>query len=176
VRYLLLSSHYRTQLNFTFAGLDGARASLARIGDLVDRLKVIRITATSSNGQSMLALLEKANQKFKDALADDLNIAIALAALFDLVRELNRLADEERLSSMEAAAALEQLEEWDRVLGVLPLHRKEEAPPALQQLLAERELARREKNFQRSDALRDQILAAGYFIEDTPHGARLKRK
>jgi cysteinyl-tRNA synthetase len=161
VRYLLLSSHYRTQLNFTFPGLDGARAALMRFADFIDRLKGIR---------------EEADQKFKTALADDLNISVALAALFDLVRELNILADEEKISHMEAECALEQLEEWDRVLGVLPLHRKEEAPPALQKLLEKREVARREKNFRLSDEIRDQILASGYLIEDTPYGARLKRK
>jgi cysteinyl-tRNA synthetase len=173
VRYLLLSSHYRTQLNFTFPGLDGARAALMRFADFIDRLKGIRKEAVYDLVSSAL---EEADQKFKTALADDLNISVALAALFDLVRELNILADEEKISHMEAECALEQLEEWDRVLGVLPLHRKEEAPPALQKLLEKREVARREKNFRLSDEIRDQILASGYLIEDTPYGARLKRK
>jgi cysteinyl-tRNA synthetase len=153
--------------------LDGARAALMRFADFIDRLKGIRKEAVYDLVSSAL---EEADQKFKTALADDLNISVALAALFDLVRELNILADEEKISHMEAECALEQLEEWDRVLGVLPLHRKEEAPPALQKLLEKREVARREKNFRLSDEIRDQILASGYLIEDTPYGARLKRK
>jgi len=173
LRYLLLSSHYRMQLNFTFAGLDGARAALTRISDLVVRLRAIKGEATD---HLVAATLEKADQKFKEGLADDLNISISLAALFDLIRELNSLADQNKISENGAKAALKQLEDWDRVLGVLPLHQKEEAPRELLQLLEEREKARREKNFRLSDELRDQILAAGYIIEDTPHGARLKRQ
>jgi cysteinyl-tRNA synthetase len=173
VRYLLLSSHYRTQLNFTFAGLDGARAALDRIGDLADRLKAIRSEKVYN---LVSAALEKADQKFKAGLADDLNISVALAALFDLVRELNVFADEEKISLLEAEQALRQLEEWDRVLAVLPLERKEQAPPELQRLLEQREIARRERNFRLSDELRGQISSAGYVIEDTPNGARLKKK
>jgi len=173
LRYLLLSSHYRTQLNFTFAGLDGARAALRRIADLVDRLREIRGGKTAD--ETALAL-KKSDEEFKAALADDLNISVALAALFDLVRELNSLADAGKISEKEAQTALKQLEAWDRVLGVLPLHLKEEAPLRLQTLLEEREKARKERNFSLSDQLRDQIFVEGYIIEDTPNGARLKKR
>lgn len=172
VRYLLLSSHYRTQLNFTFAGLDGARASLSRIGDLIDRLKRVK-----QEGALRFAAgaLEKADTRFKAALADDLNISVALAALFDLIRELNALADENQLTRGDSDQALLLFEQWDRVLAVLPLHRKESTPPYLEKLLAQREMARQEKNWSLSDQLRDEILASGYLIEDTPTGARLKK-
>jgi len=172
VRYLLLSNHYRTQLNFTFAGLDGVRSSLARISDLVDRLRAIREEKIDNLVDGALA---KADQKFKAGLLDDLNISVSLAALFDLIRELNILADEEKIGRAEAELVLGQLEIWDCVLAVLPL-RKEVAPPHLQKLLREREEARRSKNFRLSDELRDRILADGFLIEDTPNGARLKRK
>jgi len=164
---LLLSNHYRTQLNFTFAGLDGARAALNRIGDVINRLREIK-----NEGPLTLAMPK---DKFKAALADDLNISVALAVLFDWVRELNGLADENKLSGKDAAAALKQFEDWDRVLGVLPL-KKEEVPGHLLVLLQQREAARREKNWKLSDQFRDEILMSGYVIEDTPTGGRLKKK
>lgn len=171
VRYLLLSTHYRTQLNFTFAGLDAARASLQRIEDLVLRLRTIQAPHLSTN------TLEKANLRFRTALADDLNISAALAALFDLVRELNVLCDEDKLGQEEAQNALKMLAEWDRVLAVLPLQKKEEEIPVdLLEFLEQRERARKEKNWRTSDEMRDAIYARGYVIEDTPNGARLKKK
>ena len=171
VRYLLLSTHYRTQLNFTFAGLDAARASLQRVEDLILRLRSIQQNHTSSN------VLERADLRFKTVLADDLNISAALAALFDLVRELNVLCDEDQLGREEAENALKLLGEWDRVLAVLPLKKKEEEVPVdLLAMLEQRETARKEKNWRVSDQMRDAIYARGYVIEDTPKGARLKKK
>ncbi len=171
LRYLLLSTHYRTQLNFTFAGLDAAKASLMRIEDLIFRLRGIEQT------QPQIISFEKFQIQFKSALADDLNISSALAILFELVRELNVLCDEEKLGVQDAKAALNLLSEWDQVLGVLPLTlNKEEIPTHLTRLLEEREKARKEKNWPYSDRMRDEILKAGYIIEDTPQGARLKKK
>jgi cysteinyl-tRNA synthetase len=173
VRYLLLSTHYRTQLNFTKAGLMGARASLARISDFVGRLQG---PLGEKEGDEVSDLLVKANGRFVEALGDDLNISVALAALFDLVRELNALADENRLGQSGAEKVLKLFARWDKALGVLPLRKKEEVPAHLEKLLEERETARKSKNWRLSDELRDAISAEGYVIDDTPSGARLKKK
>jgi cysteinyl-tRNA synthetase len=173
VRYLLLSTHYRTQLNFTFAGLDAARASLQRFEDLLMRLRAIQDPEKSGFAAGPL---EKAAVRFKTALADDLNISAALAALFDLIRELNALADESKLGKEDAQEALAYFVKWDEVLSVLPLGEKEEAPEDLLEMLARREEARKQKDFRVSDQMRDAISARGYLIEDTPTGARLKKR
>ena len=173
VRYLLLSTHYRTQLNFTMQGLEAAKASLQRIEDLILRLRAIE--KPGEIDPSISLLLAKADEAFKSALAQDLNVSAALAALFDLVRELNTFADQEALTHPGAQKALRLLESWDKVLGVLPLE-KQEAPAHLLELLTRREAARKEKNFSESDRLRRQILESGYLIEDTPQGARLKKQ
>lgn len=174
VRYLLLQTHYRTQLNFSFAGLDAAAKSLERLGDFILRLRQIDQMVSSGLAEP---LLKKAHQLFSDALADDLNISSALAALFDLVREINGLCDAGKIGKEEAHKTLYLLEQFDQVLGVLPLQADaEEIPLALQQLLAQREEARAAKNWKAADAARDQISAHGYLIEDTPAGARLKKK
>lgn len=172
IRYLLLATHYRTQLNFTFQGLDAARASLQRISDLIDRLQALQEPKVTEEAKPHL---ERAALRFQTALADDINISAALAALFDLIRELNALCDQEKLGSNEAREALRLFERWDQVLAVLPLQ-KEAIPTHLQELLEKRERARKERNFSLSDQLRDKILSEGYLIEDTPHGARLKKR
>lgn len=170
VRYLLLSTHYRTQLNFTFAGLDAARSSLQRIRDLILRLKTVE------KDHSETGLIHEARIRFKEALSEDLNISAALAVLFDLIRELNTLFDQNRLGKVEAAHALQLLAEWDQVLAVLPLEETpEEVPQDLLEFLEKRERARKERNWKESDAMRDAIHARGYVIEDTPQGARLKK-
>jgi len=175
VRYLLLSSHYRSQLNFTSDSLHAARASLQRIQDLIFRLREAK--GESLNPKSITPLLETANKQFKEALADDLNISIALATLFDLIRDLNSLYDQKGIGSNEAREVLHLFEKWDQVLAIFPLKiEEEETPLALQKLLEERELARKEKNFRLSDQLRDEILMNGYLIEDTTTGVRLKKK
>jgi cysteinyl-tRNA synthetase len=170
VRYLLLSTHYRTQLNFTMQGLDAARASLGRIRDCTLRLRSISSPLITNKASALLA---KADLRFREALADDINISVALAALFDLIRELNSLADAQEIGVNEARAALKLFEKWDSVLAIFPA--EEEAPSEIRELLELRERARREKNFSLSDELRKKIYARGYAVEDTATGARLKK-
>lgn len=172
VRYLLLSTHYRTQLNFTLEGLQAARASLGRIQDCLARIQ--RVQQSSSNG-SALVYLKQAEFLFQESLADDLNISSALAAMFDLIREIHICIDDKQLSHVEGEQILQTFLHWDQVLG-LSLFQEEEIPAELLGYLEERNEARKVKNFQRSDEIRDLIDRQGYIIEDTPEGPRLKRK
>jgi len=175
VRYLLLSVHYRTQLNFTFQGLDAARHSLERLLSFTTRLHAL--AALDHDGSShIVQILEARRKEFREALADDLNISVALATLYELVREVNGLCDAALLSSSEAHLVLEELESWDRVLGVIPFSVTLEIPQGLQEALVMRDLARKEKNWKLADACRDQIDQAGFIIEDTPNGTRLKKR
>jgi cysteinyl-tRNA synthetase len=126
----------------------------------------------------ILPLLTRTMQEFTFNLADDLNISPALAALFDMVREVNGLCDLGKIGISEAEDVLDFLRKIDQVLGVLPLHPEEEEPipPELEAALKQRETARAEKNWKIADECRDLIHSRGYFIEDTPHGARLKKR
>ena len=173
VRYMLLHTHYRTQLNFTFEGLDGAAHARERLSDFILRLQEI---AQTENGGLIPALLEKTRIDFTEALADDLNISPALAALFELVRQVNALCDAQKVGKDEAEMTLQLLHKLDTVLGCLPFKNEEEIPPEFVELLEQREEARRTKNWALADACRDKILTAGFLIEDTPSGARLKKK
>ncbi len=186
VRYMLLQTHYRTQLNFTFAGLDSAASTLQRLSDFIQRLQGIRrekMGKTPDPSQReksqgfTLPLLEKTLDQFTLSLADDLNISPALAALFDMVREINALCDQGKIGISEAQEVLGFLEKIDKVLNVLPLNPENDPiPRELQQLLEQREAARSEKDWKRADESRDLIHAKGYWIEDTPQGARLKKR
>ncbi len=171
LRYLLLQTHYRTQLNFTLQGLEAARASLERLSDFILRLRALPKTTAVP----IEPLIEAAEARFKEALADDLNISQALAALFDFVREVNAMADRSQIS--DPAPILDFLERLDRVLGVLPLQPAQETiPPELEEALRNREQARLAKDWKQSDTWRDFIHSKGYLIEDTPTGSRLKKR
>lgn len=178
IRYLLLQTHYRTQLNFTFMGLDAAQASLNRLHDFVRRLgEVIKLNPGEAVQPSLEQTLQKALQDFEASLSDDLNISAALAALFDLVHEINALCEHKQLSGHEAELTLQTLKKMDAVLGIIFIPEKEAPiPDDLNQLLEQRQQARIAKNWALADQMRDQITQRGYLIEDTPSGAFLKKR
>ena len=171
VRYMLLHTHYRTQLNFTFEGIEAARTSLNRLNSFV-----LRCQEKASHEEPtgcVEAPLKKAILEFSEALVDDLNISVALAALFDMMREVN--GKMEQMNGGDAESVLFVLQQFNRVLGVLSFEQQEGPPPHLLELLDQRNAARKAKDWAQSDKLRDEITANGYIIEDTPQGARLKK-
>ncbi|MCB1213474.1 MAG: cysteine--tRNA ligase, partial [Chlamydiia bacterium] len=167
VRYLLLQAHYRTQLNFTFAGLEGARASLQRIDACVRRLR--QVDGEGKEGASQVeALITKTRNAFESSLADDLNISAALAALYDCIHDTHAMIDGERLGKRGAEEILHLIEAVNRVLGVLEGNGEDESvPDEVVQAVAERTQARQTRDWARADALRDQIARLGFTVEDT---------
>lgn len=177
VRCMLLQTHYKTQLNFTFQGLDAVKHSLQRLNDFVQRLLEVEKAGQMFETNDVLApLLEKCHHDFATALGDDLNISVALAALFELVREANALCDAHQVNCNEASQALDLLKRLDSVLGLLSFELAADSiPQDLQEALEKRIQARKAKDWALSDQLRDLIHERGYVIEDTIHGARLKK-
>jgi cysteinyl-tRNA synthetase len=173
VRYMLLQTHYKTQLNFTFMGLDGVKHSLDRLNQFVRRLQEVE---EDLPGEAYLQVLENAETAFRKALADDLNISVALAALFDMVREINALIDNRQMGKKQALATLELLKRFNKVLDVIEFEHHNELSSEAQELFAKRMQARKEKNWALADTLRNDLQQLGYVIEDTPSGARLKKK
>jgi cysteinyl-tRNA synthetase len=164
VRYALMGAHYREQLNFTFEGLQAARSALQRMDEFLLKLQELggaRSKATASVDQLVA--------QFESALDDDLNISAALGALFEFVREANKRV----IAPEEAAGILTAWQRFDTVLG-LGLPTKSDVPAEVQQLVEERQAARKAKNFKRSDEIRDQLAKRGWVIEDTPQGPRAK--
>lgn len=174
IRYMLLQTHYKTQLNFTFEGLDAVKNSLQKLNDFIQRLLEVQ---SEHPGNSVKPILDKALHNFAQALSDDLNISVALSSVFELVREINGLIDRQKLNIVEARQVLECLKKMDKVLGFLNFEKHvEEVPQELEDALVKRNVARKERNWALADELRDLIINRGYLIEDTPNGQRLKKQ
>lgn len=173
VRYLLLQTHYKTQLNFTFQGLEAAKGALQRLNDFIQRLLEI----DQPQGKPVEELCHQTLRQFAEALADDLNISAALAVLFDFVRDVNGQCDAGQIGREQAQQILQLLKQMNGVLGVLSFEKQEAIIPTdLQEAFEKRQKARQEKNWKEADHWRDFIQQRGYAIEDTPHGARLKKQ
>jgi len=178
LRYLLLSSHYRKQLNFTWAGMEQAEESLRRIVDCLARLETVSSTDGSPDVE---ASIDQARAAFAAALLDDLNTAAGLAAIFDLVRDLNAAIDSKTISRENADAARRAIDEFDCVLGVVTLRRAEDAQPPvpideIERLIEERTAARARRDFAAADGIRHALAERGILLEDNPGGTRWKRK
>lgn len=176
IRMVLINGHYRQPLNFTFDALAGARASLARIDECVDKLSECAGGAPAGRAPDWAV---SAAEAFRDAVNDDLNLPEGFAALFSLVRGANTALYQERMLTPEAAAAvLALLEQIDVVLGLIFFDRPEmedTLPAELLELLKQREVARANKDWAASDRVRDEILALGWEVRDSKEGQKLKR-
>ncbi len=176
LRMLFLQSHYRSKLNFTWQSLDAAAASLKRIQEFYARLAEPLKPATD-DPETVTKLLAEAKERFGAAMDDDLNTADALAAVFDLVRDANALIDAGKLDENDLGAVLGVFRDFNGVLGVLEYEPVEtEAPEKVRKLVAEREQARESGDFEAADRLRARVEKAGFTLEDTPNGARLRKK
>lgn len=173
IRYFLMQVHYKVQLNFTFEGLDAAKNSLERLQNTVRRLQG-QICPDGIAESTSIAIAEQAYVRFAQALADDLNISVALAVAFDFSREVNLLLDKEKISKKDQKLFLALFKEFDQILGTLFLA-EESVPEEIQQAAEERMLARAQKNWKESDRLRDWITSQGYTLEDIPQGFRIKK-
>jgi cysteinyl-tRNA synthetase len=172
IRYLLLSAHYRMPLNFTFEGLAGAKNALER---LYDFQRNVRGAREGPDNVEVAHAVHKARENFEQNMDDDLNVSGALGVLFDFVRDVNRLSAAQGLSKNDKAKIADFLSKIDSVLGYL---KEPEASidNQVEQLIAQRNEARRAKDFARSDSLRAQLEQMGIILEDTPQGTKWKKK
>jgi len=171
VRYLLMSSHYRQQLNFTMSGLEAAASSLTRYNDFISNLSAY--SGGKSNGEAS-DVIKKAVDGFEAGLDDDLNISKALASVFDFITDVNRLKADGHLADKERDEALVVIRRFDSVLGI---ERQTEMLDAqIDDLIKQRNDARSNKDYALSDKIRDDLAAQGIILEDTPGGVRWKRK
>jgi len=167
IRYLLMSAHYRTQLNFKEDGLKQIEKTLQNLLDFMDRIK----QDVSGDGE---VKIEEFKKRFEDAMDDDLNMPLALAAVFDFVSTVNKAMEEKKISKKNLKEVYKQMLEFDKILGILE-HKKEKIPKEISELAKQREEARKNKDWKTSDKLRDEIKDRGYLIEDTPSGYRIKK-
>ena len=178
LRYLLLSTHYRKQLKFSWDAMNQAEESFRRLADFVDRLD--RVTTTGSH-PAIAQKVSAAEGQFTEAMEQDLNTAGALGVLFDLVRALNASIDSNELGKEDVPEVKAAFERFDKVLGVVALRRQEDrqtSMPAdeIDRLVAARQEARKRRDFAEGDRIRQQLLDAGIVLEDSAAGTRWKRK
>ncbi|MHC4771576.1 MAG: cysteine--tRNA ligase [Planctomycetota bacterium] len=172
IRYALISSHYRQNYNFTFDGLKAAEQAIDKIAQCVFTIKEkAKSNPAAVVRDEVTAFVEKAINGFDEALSDDLNISKALAAVFELVKEANKLTDP---TVAEADAIVAAVEKIDSVLGVLE-ESEEEIPAEITELAEQRKQAKLSKDWATADEIRDKVTAAGFTIEDMPgHEYRIK--
>lgn len=169
VRYILLATHYRQKLNFTLKGIEAAEASVNRLLDFMDMLE-------SPKGEEFAGIrkvADRARKGFDSAMDDDLNIAEALAAVFNLVREVNTLAENGKLGKKGASEIKKLMLDFDKVLGVLGREKKD-IGKEVEKLIQEREEARKAKDWVKSDKIRDRLKDMGVILEDSPAGVKWK--
>ncbi|ETX02520.1 MAG: cysteinyl-tRNA synthetase [Candidatus Entotheonella factor] len=169
LRYALLATHYRQPMNFTLEGISGAENAVQRLLDFMNTLQ----TTDGDGTAEVSALLQQTQTRFEESLDDDLNIAGALGAIFEMVREVNRAIADRQLSPDDAEQVSALMHRFDTVLGVLA--EDDAVDDRAEALLLERQEARKQRDFARADAIRDELQSLGYTVEDSPQGSRLKR-
>jgi len=174
IRYLLLSVPYGKQLNFTFEGLKGAETTVGRLQQF--RRLLAESPAESGSDDRTGSMIETALGEFEAAMDDDLNTSVALASVHNLVRELNSVIASDSLFEDDRQKALKAVTRFDSVLGVFGQQAEIQLDEEIERLIEERQEARRNRDFAKSDEIRDRLLAEGIILEDTKEGVRWKRK
>ena len=172
LRYELISVHYRQGLSFSDQSVAASAAAVERLDAFVGALETYR--EDRPDDESLQSALDGARSAFETALDDDLNISAALAAVFDLVRDINRRIDERALSTADSVRVLDLVRDVDRVLAILP-EPEQPLEPELAELLEQRAAARTARDWAASDRLRDELAARGVSVEDTRDGQRWRR-
>ncbi|MFB0564570.1 MAG: cysteine--tRNA ligase [Candidatus Aminicenantaceae bacterium] len=172
LRYLLLSTHYRKMLNFTFSALNQAQVSLQRIRDLVYELE--NRTFGEDENRAIPPLIKKTKEKFIKGLSNDLNISVSLTALFEMIKKVNILITQGKIGKKDAKKLTFLIYSLDKVLAVLSPKRERELAPEIVKKIEERETARRNRNYKLADKIRMELFEKGIILEDTKDGVRWK--
>ena len=167
-RYLLLTTHYRSEINFTWESIEVAQKTRKNWNAFIKRLQ--RYTGKKSNPE-IKQLIQDAEEKINDQFNDDLNTSVALATLSDFSRKINEWLGNESMSKADARKVLEFVEDINNVLAVFDFDQEEAVIPAhVIKLAKEREAARKVKDWKKSDLLRDKIAQEGFAIVDSKDG------
>ena len=178
IRFFLLSGHYRSPINFSDTLMEQSKQGYERIATAIETLEFLKTNGTDvamADEAAKIASLDKHREKFIEVMDDDLNTADGIAAIFELVSEIN-LDVKDGASKSFAEEALRRIRELTEVLGLFGGEDEEEGlGDDIQALIDERQAARKEKNWARADEIRDQLAAMGITLKDTPQGVQVIR-
>ncbi|MDO4519903.1 MAG: cysteine--tRNA ligase [Eubacteriales bacterium] len=178
LRFFMLNAHYRSPLNFSADLMEASKNALERINDAAAKLKDIvdanQAVVITDAEKALLPEIQKFVEKYETAMDDDFNTADALAAIFELVKFANTNANGQ--SSAEfAGELLKTIEKLCDILGLIAVKKEEILDKEIEDLIAQRQEARKAKNFARADEIRDELLAKGIILKDTREGVKWKR-
>ena len=173
IRYLLMSSHYRQQLNFTFKGLEAAKNTVDGLFDFVRKLK----EPDGKSNPAVKSLIKEAGKKFEEAMDDDIGINVAVASVFEFMNKINKLVAENSMSKENARDVTRLMLKFDKVLGLnlIDATKEEKISKEIEDLIKKREDARKKGDWKTADEIRNKIRELGYVIEDTDSGVKWKK-
>ncbi len=178
LRYFMLSAHYRSPLNFSAEIMEASKNALERILTCAERLQDLRENLPSeeltSEEKELLAQMKQFRAKFEEAMDDDLNTADAISAIFELVKFANTQCNDDSSGSF-VNVVYQELETLSNLMGLKVERKKETLDDEIEELIRQRQEARKAKDFVKADAIRDQLLASGIILEDTREGVKWKR-
>ena len=179
IRYLMISSHYRSPINYSVDIIEQCKASLTRLHTCRDSLdfELSNASAQSAEGDAEIsALLEKRVAQFCEAMDDDLNTADALASVFELVRDINTNVIGKNPSKDAVEKSIKIFDELTGILGIVYDRQKKSLDEDIEALIEARTAARKAKNWAEADRIRDELKAQGIILEDTPNGVKWHRE
>ena len=176
VRFMLLSVHYRSQLNYTLEVIESCKAALARLYTCRDTMERVRTTAKDGAAcEQTLSDVKTARDDFIKAMDDDFNTADGISAIFELVRKINTALNSPDITKGDVKSYFDEFSALTNVLGLLYNKNDEEIPAEVAALIEQRKEARKAKNFALADELRDKITELGYIVEETRQGTVVKK-
>ena len=177
IRFLMISSHYRSPINYSTDIIEQCKASLARLYNCRDGLDfALEKAGDGAVSDELLAMFDKRRRQFIDAMSDDLNTADAIAALFELVRDINSNVIAANANKGSVEEAIKVFDELADVLGLVYDRKKESIDDEIEALIEQRTQARKNRNWAEADRIRDELKAKGIVLEDTAQGVKWHRE
>lgn len=176
IRYLMIASHYRSPINYSYDALEQCKAALERLYTCRDNLEFVLANASEEikdGEQEIMDRMSKYRDSFIECMDDDFNTAAAMSSVFELVRDINSNVSTATKPSKELAEfALKLFGEFTEVLGILNSKKEDDLDAEIEALIAQRQQARKEKNWAEADRIRDELKARNIILEDTPQGVK----
>lgn len=177
IRFLMISSQYRSPINYSTDIIEQCKASLARLYNCRDGLDfALEKAEDGAVSDELLAMFDKRRRQFIDAMSDDLNTADAIAALFELVRDINSNVIAANANKGSVEEAIKVFDELADVLGLVYDRKKESIDDEIEALIEQRTQARKDRNWAEADRIRDELKAKGIVLEDTAQGVKWHRE